>query len=97
MEDKDSCTTEVFLSSDGSVTVGMTNGPLPVEASGTWEQSGEDGALKMTITRTYSTGMQNKGDLGEFQFSVSRSFVGAVGNIGGSFGVTGDMHLFVST
>lgn len=97
MEDKESCTTELFLSSDGSVHVGSTNGPLFTEASGSWEQATEDGGLKMVITRTYSTGMQNKGELGEFEFSVSRSFVGTVSNIGGSIGVTGSMHLFVST
>ena len=97
MEDKDSSTTEIFLSSNGSVNVGLTSGPIPVDASGTWVHTGDDGLLKMTITRTYSTGMQNKGDLGEFQFDVSRSFIGAVSPIGGSIGVTGSMHLFVST
>lgn len=97
MEDKESCTTELFLSSDGSVSVGVTNGPLPIEASGKWEKLSKDGTFKMTITRTYSTGMKNKGDLGEFQFSVPRSFIGTVSNIGGSIGVTGSMHLLVST
>ncbi len=96
MEDKESCTTELFLSSDGSVTVGMTNGPLPAEASGIWEQSTKDGAFKMTITRTYSTGMKNMGDLGEFQFSVSRSFIGTVSDIGSYIGITGSILLLVS-
>ena len=36
MEDRDSCTTELFLRADGVVEFGDTDGPQFIAAAGTW-------------------------------------------------------------
>lgn len=89
-EDKESCSTEIFLSNDGSVTVGDTDGPLPLQASGTWKQTGEK--FNMTIKRTFGSGQEGR-DVGEFKFDVERVYIGFLEYVGGSIAVDGSMHL----
>jgi hypothetical protein len=36
LEDKESCTTELFLKSDGVIEFGETDGPIYLAAAGTW-------------------------------------------------------------
>jgi len=93
MEDQDTCTTEVFLSNDGSVTVSQTDGPIPSEASGTWEQS-ED-TFTMKIKRSFGAGLATKKStaVGNFSFSVERLFTGTFTEVGGSFAISGSMLL----
>ena len=93
MEDKEACTTEVFLSQNGSVTLTETNGPPPVKAHGTWAI--KDGNMfEMTVTRTYSSGREHS-DVGEFQFDVERSFIGELSYVGSLVSVQGTMHMQV--
>ncbi len=98
MEDKEACTTEVFLSQNGSVTLTETNGPPPVAASGFWKvnEDTEDGSktFEMTVRRTYSSGRDHS-DVGEFQFDVERTFVGELSHIGTLVSVEGSMHMQV--
>ena len=47
MEDKDSCITEIFFNPNKTISVGNTDGPIPLSCDGHWELS-EDGGLKMT-------------------------------------------------
>lgn len=92
-EDKDTCTTELFLKEDKTVTVGESDGPLPLEASGSWEQK-EDGSFTMTITRTFEGGKEERmpTDMGEFTFMVERVFTGEISTVGACLAMTGSMH-----
>jgi hypothetical protein len=92
-EDKESCSTEVFLSNDGTVTLGDTDGPLPLQATGTWKQTGEK--FEMSIKRTFGSG-QDGSDVGEFKFDVDRAYIGFLEYVGGSIAIDGSMHLKVS-
>jgi len=89
-EDKESCSTEIFLSNDGTVSVGDTDGPLPLQAIGTWKQTGEK--FDMIIKRTFGSG-QDGTDVGEFKFDVERIYTGLLGTVGSSLAVEGSMHL----
>jgi hypothetical protein len=91
MEDREACTTEIFLANNGSVSVIGTNGPPPIESFGTWTQKNKD-TFEMTIVRTYGTG--NKGtDVGEFNFDVHRTFEGDISTVGGLLSVTGPIRM----
>jgi hypothetical protein len=93
LEDKEACTTEVFLNKNGSITLTETNGPPPVSSSGSWSYSYNGSGnmvMKMKIVRTYGTGNASSG-VGEFTFDVERNFVGDVSLVGGLVSVTGAM------
>lgn len=102
MEDKEVCTTEVFLSQNGSVTLTETNGPPPVASYGHWKVVGEtttdgdDGdnmtSFVMTVTRTYSSGRDHT-SIGEFTFDVERTFIGDLSYVGSLVSVEGSMHM----
>jgi hypothetical protein len=93
MEDKDTCTTEVFLTADGGVSVGETDGPLFVGAKGSWSQQGE--TFRMSLTRTYDAGAEktNPTDVGEFTFDTERIFTGTLTIIGEKVAVEGSVHM----
>eukprot|EP00547_Thalassionema_nitzschioides_P005986 CAMPEP_0194204162 /NCGR_PEP_ID=MMETSP0156-20130528/3770_1 /TAXON_ID=33649 /ORGANISM="Thalassionema nitzschioides, Strain L26-B" /LENGTH=123 /DNA_ID=CAMNT_0038930113 /DNA_START=196 /DNA_END=567 /DNA_ORIENTATION=- len=91
MEDKQTCTTEVFLKADRTVVFGDTDGPTYVVASGTWNVEPNTNNFKMTLTRRYSTGQSNT-DMGEFNFDVARTFEGELTMVGEAVGVVGGTH-----
>ena len=65
-EDRDSCTTELFLTEDRNVVFGDTDGPNYISALGSWEvNNGNDFA--MLITRKYETGQKNS-EMGEYTY-----------------------------
>eukprot|EP00536_Pseudo-nitzschia_multiseries_P016600 jgi/Psemu1/168446/gw1.1162.11.1 len=85
LEDSDNCTTELFLKEDGSVDVMETDGPIFTKAVGTWYI--QENRFAMTITKTFSTGIDNKKDataMGEFSFDVERVFEGDMTVVGGT-------------
>ena len=90
LEDKESCITDVFMKEDYTLVVGETDGPRPVEASGTWEES-PDGTVKVVLERTFSAGKSSSDPtgMGEFQFTVSRTFSGEITSIGANLAVAG--------
>eukprot|EP00559_Dactyliosolen_fragilissimus_P007180 CAMPEP_0184861870 /NCGR_PEP_ID=MMETSP0580-20130426/6460_1 /TAXON_ID=1118495 /ORGANISM="Dactyliosolen fragilissimus" /LENGTH=120 /DNA_ID=CAMNT_0027359525 /DNA_START=322 /DNA_END=684 /DNA_ORIENTATION=- len=90
MEDKETATTEVFLSEDGTVTFGETDGPKHVAASGSWEQGMEDASFQMNIRRTFSAGKSGT-SLGDFDFAVERTFKGLITWTGGLACITGNI------
>ena len=92
-EDKDICSTEIFLADDGSVKLFVTDGPLPIQASGTWSQNGEE--FEMTIKRVFSGGLDHT-DIGEFQYEVIRRMKGEISLVGGLVSVQGGIHILVS-
>jgi len=81
LEDAENCTTELFLKEDGTVDIGMTDGPLFTKAVGNWEIQNNDFA--MTITKTFASGNENN-DMGEFSFDVERVFEGEMTVVGGT-------------
>jgi len=91
-EDNENSTTEIFLLADGTVSLGETDAPLTVKATGTWSQNG--GEFEMHIKRTFGAG-QDHTDVGEFQFVVERGFVGQLETVGALLSVGGSMHLKV--
>jgi hypothetical protein len=92
-EDKETSTTELFLKEDNSVTVGQSDGPLPLDASGSWSTK-EDGSFRMTITRIFQAGKKETTftDMGEFTFKVERLFTGEISTVGACIAMTGSMH-----
>jgi len=88
MEDKQTCTTELFLKADRTVIFGNTDGPQYLVASGSWEVEPNTNNFKMTLTRRFSTGQSNT-DMGEFNFDVTRTFQGELTMVGDSVGVVG--------
>lgn len=93
LEDKETCTTEIYLKSDKSLQVGKTDGPIYMNAAGIWSQE-PDGTFKMTLKRWYNAGKEpaSKTDVGEFQFEVERLFVGDIIKVGGVAAVSGSIH-----
>ena len=90
MEDIDSCTTEVVLNADLSVTVLETNGPKFLKASGSWKKE-EDGTFELEIQRVYEAGVESKfaSDMGPFTYATLRKFRGRMSQIGSKIGVEG--------
>jgi hypothetical protein len=93
MEDKDSCTTEVFLNSNNTVTLLETNGPVFVSATGSWNLEG-DGSFEMTLSRTYEGGRSTKSltGIGVFPYVTNRSFLGQLSKIGVKQGIEGSVY-----
>lgn len=94
MEDRDSCTTEVILNANNSVTALNTNGPLYASATGTWKLDGTTDDFTMTLNRTYESGKDSKivTDMGVFSFTTIRSFIGQLKKIGDKQGVEGSVY-----
>jgi hypothetical protein len=88
LEDKDDCSTEVYLKDDGTVTIGVTDGPPPVDASGDWELAGNE--FRMTLSRIYDGGHKSSRttDVGEFKYEVKRFYEGTLGHMGEEMAVT---------
>lgn len=91
-EDKDICSTEIFLADDGTVKLFDTDGPLPIQASGTWSQNGDE--FEMTIKRIFNGGLDHT-DIGEFQYEVTRRMKGDISLVGGLVSVQGGIHILV--
>lgn len=92
LEDSEKSTTDIILNSDYTVTVGKTDGPLLSYSHGTWgESESTDGNQDRTIfgmklSRTYVAGGDSKDDtgIGEFEYTVERTFKGEATLVGGS-------------
>lgn len=93
MEDRDSCTTEVILNANNTVTPLETNGPPFLSGTGKWNLQ-DDGSFEMTLERTYESGKDSKKrtDMGIFQFTTIRSFVGQLSKIGEKQGIEGSVY-----
>jgi len=90
LEDAETATTEVFLHTDQTVSVGETDGPLHIQASGTWSRL-DNGGLSMTLSRTFRAGTEKEDftAIGEFEFTVERQFTGEMTMVGGKVAVSG--------
>jgi WW domain len=90
MEDRETCTTELFLKEDGTVLLGDTDGPLWESATGYWQVRPGTDDFSMSISKTFKTGDENR-DMGEFEFQVTRTFQGDMAMVGESVAITGVM------
>lgn len=89
LEDAEACTTDVFLNTDNTITIGETNGPLFLSGSGTWSSSIEEDDktfFEMIMRRRYQTGKEGTQttDIGEFEYDVERTFRGELTVVGGT-------------
>ena len=108
LEDAETSTTDVLLNTDATVTLGGTNGPLYKDAHGTWTENSQfvqddqnEGEtfkreFEMKLTRTFITGADNDNemntDVGEFEYSVERTYAGECFLVGGSvFAMNGEI------
>ena len=91
MEDKENCTTELYLKTDRTVEFGDTDGPRWTAAVGHWQVTPNTNDFTMEVTRSYHTGQDNS-DMGEFAYEVKRVFRGEMTNVGASVGITGTAH-----
>eukprot|EP00529_Nitzschia_sp_RCC80_P021888 CAMPEP_0113453448 /NCGR_PEP_ID=MMETSP0014_2-20120614/7361_1 /TAXON_ID=2857 /ORGANISM="Nitzschia sp." /LENGTH=390 /DNA_ID=CAMNT_0000344839 /DNA_START=193 /DNA_END=1365 /DNA_ORIENTATION=- /assembly_acc=CAM_ASM_000159 len=91
MEDRDNCTTELFLKEDGQILIGETDGPLWTEAVGTWKIRPGTDDFTMNIKRKFQSGNDGS-DMGEFEYELERTYIGDMTAVGESVAVTGVMH-----
>mmetsp|Transcript_23286 Transcript_23286/g.36566 ORF Transcript_23286/g.36566 Transcript_23286/m.36566 type:complete len:197 (-) Transcript_23286:163-753(-) len=103
LEDAETSTTDVLLNTDLTVTLGGTNGPLYIDSSGTWsescvflKESEEDfkRLFEMKLTKKFATGAEgsNDSDIGEFEYSVERTYKGECFLVGGRvFAMNGEI------
>lgn len=91
MEDRDSCTTELYLKEDGVVLIGETDGPLWREATGVWMIDPGTDDFTMRVTRHFQGGHDGS-DMGEFRYTIERTFVGDMTAVGESVAITGVMR-----
>lgn len=54
-EDSCSCTSAVYLSEDGSLSIGRTDGPRPDKVDASWTYSDRDGELLLQIERYFGS------------------------------------------
>lgn len=90
MEDRENCTTELFLKEDGTILLGDTDGPLWSTAVGEWAITPGTNDFVMTIAKKFGAGQDNS-DMGEFEYELERTFQGEMIEVGECVAVTGVM------
>ena len=90
LEDKDGCTSELFLKADRSIEFGETDGPIWKAAVGTWNVKPGTNDFSMMITRTFETGSSGR-EMGEFTYDLVRRFEGDMSMVGESVAVVGQV------
>ncbi|KAL7536681.1 hypothetical protein ACHAXR_007330 [Thalassiosira sp. AJA248-18] len=85
LEDCETSTTDVLLNTDRSVALGGTNGPLYTAGHGTWEENFKR-FFQMKLMRTFITGADGSdpNEMGEFEYTVERTYNGECFMVGGS-------------
>ena len=91
MEDKENSTTELFLTAEGTVEFGETDGPLWSSAEGRWHVEPGTDDFTMTIIRKFNAGDSHT-DMGEFSYDIGRTYTGVMTKVGESVGITGVMY-----
>lgn len=98
LEDKEDCQTELWLNDDGTVTLGMTNGPRVKDYSGSWSlletASEAERPFRMRLTRSYEAGSSSSGEnmMGDFTYDIKREYWGSIEMVGSSIAVAGKTH-----
>jgi hypothetical protein len=99
LEDRESGLTEIFFNPDGTIKIGVTDGPLFKEGRGEWKLDEATGSFKMSMSRKFETGRNSKNptDMGEFAFTVERAYTGTMTAVGGLLAFEGVMHAIDET
>ena len=91
LEESEASTTIVLLNPDHTITLGTTDGPLCLASSGIWTEvqdtvDGNKRYFEMKLARTFQTGHSGSTstDIGEFEYSVERTYIGEITLVGGS-------------
>lgn len=94
MEDSETRTTGIILEHNGTITTLVSDIPCYKEAFGTWERS-EDGKFQMNMARIFTAGHKKvlDTDMGKFEFSMERTYMGELIYVGESVGAEGGIHL----
>lgn len=100
LEDSADCRTLVALHPDGTVTLGTTDGPPPVDCCGQWQAGAH--SFQMVIQRTFSADpsvmpltMNARPMAAPIVYSVARVYVGSVNKASAGRGaVEGKIALF---
>ena len=95
LEDKDTCTSELFLKADRTIEFGETDGPLWTAASGTWHVAPDTNEFTMWLSRSYTTGSSSR-QMGEFSYTLERRFSGELTLVGESIAVSGVVYVKIS-
>ena len=95
LEDKDTCTSDLFLKADRTIEFGETDGPLWTAASGTWHVVPETNEFTMWLSRSYTTGSSSR-QMGEFSYTLERRFSGELTLVGESIAVSGVVYVKIS-
>ena len=88
LEDKEECQTELWLNDDGTVTLGLTNGPQYSHYAGNWHvlETSNEQPFRMKLVRSYEVGV------GDVTYDVEREFRGGIELVGESLSVSGKTH-----
>mmetsp|Transcript_10695 Transcript_10695/g.22647 ORF Transcript_10695/g.22647 Transcript_10695/m.22647 type:complete len:196 (-) Transcript_10695:141-728(-) len=91
LEDKDTCTSEVFLQADRTIYFGDTDGPIADEMVGRWDVEPGTNNFRMAIRRTFGAGRDTKDStaMGEFRFDVEKLYEGEMTMVGESVAIQG--------
>ena len=96
-EDKEVEQTRLWLNPDGTVTLQDTDGPQYSRYEGRWSMVEDEfgNPFRMLLDHVYGGGMKpiHSTDVGEFDYTVRREFVGDVQMIGSTVNVEGVVHL----
>ena len=88
LEDKDTCTTELFLNANRTIDFGESDGPLWIAATGTWSVAPGTNDFGMEISRTFETGSSGR-QMGEFTYDLVRRYEGELSMVGASVAIGG--------
>lgn len=92
LEDKETCTTDLYFEDDNTIKIGETDGPLSVKASGSWKIE-DDSTITLYIERTFGAGSSSTDatGIGEFEFTVKRKMSGEMTVVGDHVAATGSI------
>jgi len=94
MEGQHSCLTELILHDSGDVTIEKTEGPTPSDSHGSWYADGDTQRFAMSVVKTFGGGREGT-DLGTFEYSVKREFVGEISKVGDNLAVSGSVRVVI--
>jgi hypothetical protein len=94
MEDAESRMTGILLHDNHTVSSWISDIPSCTNVDGTWEQR-HDGRFAMNLIRTYSAGHKQNSftDMGEFEFTMERLYLGDMSFVGAKIEVHGSVYI----
>jgi hypothetical protein len=93
-EDSETRMSGILLHANQTISLLVSDIPCHKETSGTWEQD-DKGRFFMTLNRSFSAGRKeiSETDMGQFIFSMERSYTGVLTFVGSRIAVDGFVHI----